>query len=232
MQLCPVCGWEDAPGEFPYNGSNGVPISEAQQNFILTGACEAHLKDVVRSPFPKEARSAHWLSMEDMRKATIAFIENAFATVRLDGGMSLAQQQIVWDWHTKEQFQAAAAHPSLRWQDIPDDVFAELPIISLLSLDSSSVRMHLPAFMRFTLRSPIYPNVSGNLVLDHLEKGPEPKSDDLPIFHSLNEYQRQAVAAFLSFFEYYDDHQASIASKGLRAGWDRYVPEFVRAARL
>ncbi len=74
MQLCPVCFWEDAPGEFFWNGSNSVPLFAAQRNYAEFGASEREFADSVRLPLPGEERPSGWLSFQQLALAVIALI--------------------------------------------------------------------------------------------------------------------------------------------------------------
>ncbi|MGC4016895.1 MAG: CPCC family cysteine-rich protein [Luteolibacter sp.] len=227
MEICPVCFWEDVGDACWTHGQ--LPLAEAQREFLSHGAASPEFQNSVRPPLPEEARSDHWLSLEEMRHKIIRFIEEAFAKVQLDEGMSLAQQELLDDWHTDAQFQAAAAPPTLRWEEISDDTLSHLRYLTLNSLDPGSIRFHLPAFLRFTLTSDRNRNLCHNLIFYDLEKGPESTEGG---FHLLTKSQRESVAAFLCFYERHEQGEAKEATQGLKAGWDQWIPDFVRIAYL
>ena len=58
--ICEVCFWEDDPiqrGDETFSGgANHVSLKQARRNYIKFGACEARLKQYVRSPFDYEKR--------------------------------------------------------------------------------------------------------------------------------------------------------------------------------
>ncbi|BCU76482.1 hypothetical protein llg_11970 [Luteolibacter sp. LG18] len=231
MEICPVCFWEDVGDgwwvlDLPW-------LSEAQAEFLLTGAVVPAFLDSVRRPLPEEERSVHWLSVEGMREKTIRFIEEAFAKILLGGGINLRQQQIIDDWGTEEEIVAAASKdPSARWQDIPDGALAAQFGLTLTYLDLESIHFHLPAFMRYILRHWSIVDSETGFVLSDLAGGPESSDHFGPKFRSLEGKQRQAVAAFLSFFTHYDHSKNWEAAKGLERGWSNHLPDFVRLAYL
>jgi len=231
MEICPVCFWEDVGDgwevlDLPW-------LSEAQNEYLLTGAVAPAFLDSVREPLPEEARSLHWLSVEGMREKTIRFIEEAFANVFLGGGINLHQQQIIDDWGTEEEIAGASSKdPSACWQDIPDTALAAQFGLTLTYLDQESIHFHLPAFMRYILKHWSINESGTSYLFSNLAGGPESTGYFGQKFHSLDENQRRAVAAFLCFFTHYDHSEAQPATKGLEAGWDRWIPDFVRLAYL
>ncbi|MGC4016896.1 MAG: CPCC family cysteine-rich protein [Luteolibacter sp.] len=231
MEICPVCFWEDVGDgwqvlDLPW-------LADAQAEYILTGAITPSFLDSVRAPLPEEQRSVHWLSAEGMRERTIHFINTAFEKVLLGGGINLRQQQIIDDWGAEEEVVAAASKdPCARWQDIPDAALTAQFGLTLTYLDQESIRFHLPAFMRYILRHWSIVDSGISYLLSDLAGGPESTDYFGQKFHSLDENQRQAVAAFLCYFTRYDHCEAQSATKGLEAGWDRWLPDFVRLAYL
>jgi len=85
-------------------------------------------------------------------KLLIARIEKAFAEVRREGGITLAEGQVIDRCGREaERKQARTQATARRWQDIPD---AELEKYAhaLCFLDPKGFRFYLPAFMRWSLR--------------------------------------------------------------------------------
>lgn len=62
--ICPVCFWEDDLVQFKnpnhVGGANYISLKQAQQNFILFGACEMGMARNVRKPFPHEPKDPAW----------------------------------------------------------------------------------------------------------------------------------------------------------------------------
>lgn len=232
MELCPVCGWEDAPedyaGALGADWSNNVSLPDAQANFLRDGACEEQFRDIVRDPLPEEARSPHWLSIEDYRLKTIAFIEEAFADVQRDGGITLHQREAIDEYGSEEDVAAAARHDTeANWQQIDSSKIARMGT-SLVFLDPAGIRFHLPAFMRFELLRENLGLGSDTCVYYGLDAGPEPEGYYASAFELLTEHERQAVAAFLAFTATYgDEYCGADARKGLENGWDVYSPDFI-----
>jgi hypothetical protein len=85
-------------------------------------------------------------------KLLIARIEKAFAEVRREGGLTLAECRVMERGGSEaERKKARAQAKDKRWQDIPN---AELEKNdqSLGFLDPKGFRYHLPAYLRWSLR--------------------------------------------------------------------------------
>lgn len=236
MQICPVCFWEDAPGEHPYNSSNEVRLIAAQYNFLAMRAAEPEYIEIVRAPLPEEARSLRWLSIEDIRLKLIGMINDAFRDTELDGGTTLHQSLefdclgYPDDWTLAE---AAARDPETRWQDIPVDKISRFSE-SMICFDAKSLRFHLPAYMCHALRCLRWRHYEAEAsgVMYQLSGGPRSKRmkncADL-----LDRSQKESIATFLHLFSsldgsaHYDD-----ATEGLENGWSEWIPEFVRLVSL
>jgi hypothetical protein len=234
MQLCPVCFWEDAPGETPYNSSNDVSLVEGQRNFIRFGACEEIHLNAVRSPVPTESRSSRWLSFDDLSEKVITSIEKSFHNVTRDGGTTLHQMDLIdGGWPIKEEAMKIEEKkdPETRWQDIPSGKLSESHE-SLAFLDDLGLRFYLPAFMRHALRTSqpgsIEPEIIG--ILGALSDGPE-NSFWRGAFAMLQREQKEAVAGFLQLIALKrDGFHHMLALKALNRGWQAYVPPFIKEA--
>lgn len=230
MQICPVCFWEDSPGEYYWSGSNQVTRAMAQRNFATFGASEVQFLDLVRSPSMDESRSESWLSFDKSCAQIIGFIETAFHDVKLDGGVTLHQREALDDYCSGEEFLAAAKmDPETRWQDIPRTRIEKLGV-SLVFLDPEGIRFHLPAFMRCALQlwqeSEYADFSSSDMLIYGLDSGPCSTGYYEDSFLLLNTMQNQAVAAYLAFVaagESYEDD----AAKALSKGWGDWIPDFI-----
>ncbi|MCW1924564.1 CPCC family cysteine-rich protein [Luteolibacter arcticus] len=236
MQLCPVCLWEDAPGDAPFNHSNEVSLVEGQRHFLTNGACEAQFEGETRAPLPEEARSPQWLSFDMLREKIITSIERAFRKVSRDGGITLHQMDLVDGNYLGTHIAMKIAEeedPETRWQDIPAGKLSEFHE-SLVFLDDLGFRFYLPAFMTHALAT-AFPDIAYaefNGVLWSLDGGPEDpyRRDSIAL---LNLEQKQATAAFLQLIATFaDGSDAGYAKKGLRKGWDAFVPLYVTQATL
>lgn len=232
MQICPVCFWEDAPGERFFNGSNQVSLALGQRNFEAFGACEATYRNEVRSPTPQQARPAAWTSFEACHARILEFIEAAYADVTLDGGISMHQREALDLYCTEEQLEAAAAlDPETRWQSIAMEKIQRLGM-SLVFFDPRGIRFHLPAFLRCALRL-WHMSKDGDCsdsaqLIYGLTDGPRPEGCYAEAFSLLNPQQHQAVAAFLRFVAAVGDSCADDAKEALRHGWDLWTPDFIQ----
>ena len=228
MQLCPVCFWEDAPGDPFWNGSNQLSLSVAQRNHAEFGACEPEHCDIVRAPLESEARREDWISFEDSRLRILELIEEAFRDVKLDGGITIHQREAIDDWASPEIVEAAARKdPEIHWQDIPRSKIKKLGT-SLVFLDPAAIRFHLPAFMRCALQlwaeSPYGDFSQSDMLLYGLDDGPRSKGYYEHAFLLLDKQQHQAVAAFLKFVASGDSYQDD-AEKALAKGWAAWLPD-------
>jgi hypothetical protein len=233
-QLCPVCFWEDAPGEPRYNGSNQVSLVEAQRNFTEFGACERCYRNAVRPPEPEESRSANWLTIDGLREKLILEIEQAFADVSLDDGVTLHQMQVLDDYGGEaEQLAARRKDPETRWQLITGEKLS-LFSDSMVFLDAEGFQFHLPAFLRHALIT-AYPSSGAadtHGVMFALQDGPR-KSYHEDGIKLLVPTQMQCIASFFHYFARSSESGwDSEARKALKAGWNEWTPDFVRLSLL
>lgn len=226
MEICPVCFWEDAWGEGPWNNSNSVSLVEAQENFRDFGACERDYLYAVRPSSSDESQPADWLSFEDQAKRVIHLIEICFAKVELGDGLTIHQREAISDYQPAEAIQTARRlDPETQWENIPDEKISKWGT-SLVFLDPESIRYHLPAFMRFAAREWLHRHHVGNgdAVLYALSDGPRSKGYHEDSFLLLDEPQNKAVATFLEFLSHVDSIYGREAEKALSHGWSAWLP--------
>ncbi len=195
MQICPVCFWEDAPGEYPYNHSNSVTLREAQLNFLTIGAAQEAFLNIVRPPTASEARSEHWMSAETLRLKVIEMIATAFSKVMLGDGISLHQADALDDYADQTTFTKAREHdPETNWQCISDTKIEKFHE-SMVFLDALGFRFYLPAFITFALKS--YNSKNGDIRADGVLFALTAKDDYYAEGLSLLDHpQKQAVPHF------------------------------------
>lgn len=225
-QTCPVCMWTDVPGDYPDN--KGIPVAVGQKNFLTAGAFEPGYHEAVRAPLPEEARSPHWLSLEESRVKVLALIEQAFADTTREGGTTLHQMDVLDDYGSPGDLEEAAKlDTESTWQEITDLKLSNFAC-SMVFLDANGFRFYLPAFMRFTLANwkdgaatcenmgVIYALSAGPLGFHH------------EAFEMFSHSQMEATAAFLWYIANSNDSSAEDASSGLTGGWEKFLPDFVR----
>lgn len=75
--LCPVCFWETDPYQLANpaysGGANRPSLQEAQQNFILFGACEKEVFAYTRLPLVDEVKDENWQPFEANLEDTLFF---------------------------------------------------------------------------------------------------------------------------------------------------------------
>jgi hypothetical protein len=234
MQLCPVCFWEDAPGDARYNGSNQVSLVEAQRNFAEFGACERAYRSTVRNALPEETRSPNWLTLDGLRERLVAEIEHAFADVSLDDGVTLHQMHVIDDYGGEaEQIAARLKDPETRWQLITAEKLSRFSD-SMVFLDAKGFRFYLAAFLRHALIT-AFPN-SGSTdnegVMWALLNGPKHTyyEDGIKL---LDPSQMQCITTFLHYFARSSESGwDGKAREALKAGWNEWTPDFVRLSHL
>lgn len=227
-QLCPVCFWEDSLGDPPHSGSNEVSLLEAQENFLNFGAAERKYRSAVRSPLQEEAKPLGWLSFPEIMTKVIKLIEETFKDVRRDGGVTLHQMDVLDAYGSELEFKEAGLKDTeTTWQEIPSGKLSTFQL-SITFLDAKGFRFYLPAFMRHALLTfGSDHGIEGDGVINSLYRGPE---DDFrkENFRLLATEERECIAAFLHILAIADPDGSSEARRGLKKGWDRWLPEFLK----
>ncbi|HDR4305941.1 TPA: hypothetical protein QCP71_005223, partial [Bacillus anthracis] len=63
-EICNICFWEDDSVQFKEpdyeGGANEVSLRQAQENFIVFGACEKRCIELVRKPTSEDVKDASW----------------------------------------------------------------------------------------------------------------------------------------------------------------------------
>jgi len=217
MQICPVCFWEDAPGEFLYNNSNQVSLIDAQLNYRNHGSCEKEFKNNVRKPLSTEKKDSNWLFIEEIKSQLISKIEVTFSDVRLGSGVSLHQAEASDNYESQEDFlKAKLKDHEVFWTDILDTKLDKFQY-SITFLDNEGYCFYLPAFMRFSL------NVEpAEFIFYNLSEGPT-SNRNLGTF--LNPSQKSTIAYFLDYFSRHDTttYVVNEAQQGLDKGWDKFL---------
>ena len=228
MQICPVCFWEDAPGDSWYNKSNQVSLFIAQENFAEFGAVERKYLNLVREPLAAEARRPEWLSGNQLKEKIVEMIHAAFGDVLRDGGVSLYQAEALDDYAEEAEFKAAERKdPEVRWQDISSEKIGKFHM-SLVFFDDKGFRFYLPAFMIYALDSfdPTHGNMDADGVLFATS---DPHGYHKENFEILTPSQMEAVAAFLKFSHLYDDYQIIRDDVRVFAKfWSHHLPDFMK----
>lgn len=228
MQICPVCFWEDAPGQYWHNESNGMSLRKAQIAFGRIGAAGEAFLDAVRPPLAEEARAHGWRSMADEASILIHEIERVFANVRRDGGFSLHQMHILdyLDKPSEEDLIAAGKKDREKtWQELTPEKLDNFKS-SLALLDAKGFRFYLPAYMHLFLSNWTdggHHSCPG--LVDSLKDGPD--DDYGPSAGLLDTVQRTIIANFLCFVvrhgaEFFDEDDALL---GLQNGWNKYATQ-------
>jgi hypothetical protein len=138
-----------------------------------------------------------------------------------------------WLMTSKAMMDAEKKDPEVRWLDISAGKLSEFHE-SLWFLDDLGLRFYLPAFMRHALRTSSVEIWRSEIdgVLWSLDSGPN-RGYRSSSFTLLQHEQKEAVAAFLHYFAIWGDYgQVPHARKGLKRGWESYLPAFIKQAAL
>lgn len=149
--------------------------------------------------FGRRVTELYWSLAEIVSKnaqQVIEEIECTFANVRLGGGVSLREAQLIDDYGSEEERrEARSLDEALDWKNIPEAMIARY-CSSLSFFDALGMRFHLPAYMCFALR--------------HYKDSDSPSIDftvytlgyDDARYSSLSPEQRGAVREFLKFMAF------------------------------
>ena len=153
-QICPVCFWEDSripEGDAGgWNGSNGVSLEEAQDNFQEMGACSPAFVQGVRPARPEESRDPAFLTIRGAQEAseaeTRSLIHAAFAG--LGGGTSLREAALECFGDPLKESPPFDLGRIRGWHDLTHETLCHSYFASAPSfLDPRGYRYHLPAYL-------------------------------------------------------------------------------------
>ncbi len=229
-EICPVCGWEDAPDEQWGWRSNAVSLKQAQQNFLRLGACEPDWVSDVRPPDPQESRLPSWQPLkvqeEQQRSALIQAITQAFACVQREDGVSLHQARVI------DAYGGAAAEAEARqldidnhWWEVPDAWLAEYSEI-LNFVDAKGFQYYLPAFMIWSIQQyEQTTSFSVDATIYSLHTYAGLRDWKQAYFAILTDEQRRAIAHFLHYMACWggDRVDTAMAQAALQQYWGQFV---------
>jgi hypothetical protein len=212
---CEVCWWTDVPAD--EWKPNEICLSAAQENFVKHCAAKPEWYDNVRFPADSETRDPAWRSLRERRAAALPQTEreihDAFAHVRLEGGVTLHQMDVLDGYGGPEELaKAARLDPEETWQEISHGKVSQFGQ-SLVFFDAKGFRFHIPAFMCAILRDILagvhHHDWAG--VWYGLGDSPYSRERHYPL---LTEAQKRAIARFvLTVHELGDIDEASYASE-------------------
>lgn len=217
--LCQVCQWDHQTLVAAWeHGRYPCELGEAQRTYARTGACDPGLVELARPPRPEEARPAWWRSIDDARPALAAEIADAFASVALDGGVSLEEAERIDDHALPPR---SELDPPPRgfghgppWQQLTRAALERYHWGNFAFQDPRGIRYHLPAYLTIDLRGP--ERVCGlDSLLFALVEGHRAEA----VHRLLTPAQRRAVAQYLALVALDDAFYRTTAVKGLRRWW-------------
>ena len=220
--LCGVCAWEgrDPDGWVAYSGPT---LLAAQRSYLRTGACDPDLIAFTRAPRADEAPPRWWLPLDDTAAALIAALEDAYAEVGLDGGVTMAEANLIDDYALPSR---TVRDPPPRghgvgppWQALGLDDVAPYHWGPFPFMDARGVRYYLPALIRFDLRGE--QSAALESLLYCLTGGHQAAT----IHALLDAAQRTVVARWLLYRALARGAVGELdARAALRHGWGEYLP--------
>lgn len=223
MPLCEVCAWEDGnPARYRGWTRYRLDLAEAQRSFARCGAADPELRAFTRPPHPDEARPPWWTPLADAPAVIIELIERAFAGVRLNGGVSLDEAELIDAYALAPRTELDRPPKGFGhgppWEDLTAAGLDRMPYGNFCFQDARGIRYYLPAFLRAHLRDPRPPRALESLLFT-LESGLQ-----LPALHRLlTTQQAHAIARYLAFVALCDTYEASLADRVLRAQWGHHL---------
>lgn len=228
-QICPVCFWEDSRlhdlDASGWNGSNGLSLEEAQENFCRSGTCSRDFTNDVRPPGEDEPRDPAWRSVADQRiasaKAIVDLVQAAFAeVVRTEGVLLRTIYAGNDDPDAKDMQLCRRINTAQHWRDLPCEILVDPELRSAQGqFDPASYRFHLPAYLICWLNSDNCG--SGVFVFESfLWRWQEMHTDrDRGRLAALNPTQRYVVARFLEHLVRFEHVYREDARKALANGY-------------
>lgn len=217
--FCAVCGWDDRD---PYAGwTHRRDLREAQRRFRATGNCDADLAELTRPPTAVETPPPWWHSLDDEPAVVLALVDDAFADVRLDGGTTLDEAELIDDHALPSRRESDRPPPGHvdpgRWQDLAREALEGHPWGNFAFHDARGLRFYLPAHMRAALTGPFLADFES--LLYSLAKGHR-----LPALEQLlTSAQAHAVARFLAHVATAGRTFEAGARAALRHLWGRHL---------
>lgn len=161
-------------------------------------------------------------------KKIIDHIQAAFCNVRLEGGVSLHEAEVIDAYGTDAERSAARKKDNVDapWQDVPpNDIENHGSILSFV--DSKGFRYYLPAFMTWTLRNFRRSNcmsIDSTIYALDLSTDTGIRKWQLERFSLLNQAQAKAIYEFLTHMAYdAEDHcDGRVARDALRHHWKKF----------
>jgi Cysteine-rich CPCC len=216
-ELCEVCAWETRDVNDRWSGRDASDLAAAQHSFAEHGVYDATFAGFTRPPRPEEARPAWWTTLEAGPRVVTALVEQAFAGVMLDGGVSLDEAELIDDYALPARTEL---DPPPRghgrgppWQELTRAALDRFPWGNFPFQDARGIRYHLPAFMVAHLRGE--PPAALSSLLFVLASGHQLEA----LHHLLTNVQRHAVARYLAFVSDSSEWYAGSAADALRGCW-------------
>jgi hypothetical protein len=229
-RLCEICAWDETDPDGGWSDGPRRGLREAQRELTRTGACDPALAELTRPPRPDEARPSWWASLDDEAEIVRALIEVAFADVGLEGGVSLAEAELIDDYalpaRTEHDPPPAGHGVGPRWQELGYDALAAYHWGNFSFQDARGLRYHAPAYMCLALSDPRGAAAleSFLFMLELVSSRPHHA-----LYRLLTPAQRHAVARFLAHLAMDPDQRDATVLRALRDRWGEHLEAEHRA---
>jgi hypothetical protein len=215
--LCAVCAWDDRDPDGGWQGKPRHGLEEAQRSFARIGACDPALRELTRPPRPDEARPSWWHPFDAEAAVVAALIADAFADVRLDGGTTMEEAELIDDYASAARTATDPPPPGYRepcpWQDLTLAYLDRFAWGNFPFHEARGVRYHLPAIALHHLAGTT-PGAFDSLLYT-LSSGHQLAS----IHALLTPAQRHAVARFLAHLATANAYASHEAARALKTLW-------------
>lgn len=198
-------------------------LAEAQASYALRGVCRADLADLSRPATPQEARPSWFLPLADTADVLVAELLAAFGDQDLDGGVSLAEAELIDGYSLPARTKHSAPPPghgqSGPWHELSRADLEQYHWTNFNFQDERGLRYHIPATMRLALTTPDT-TVDTTSLLWVLANGHLRDS----LVELLTAAQREAIARYLAHVATDPArHDAHDAVTALRLCWSRFL---------
>ena len=205
FELCPICLWTD-DGSLPdeISEANGDKTLASAQILFAQHDCIAPEEAYqARAPTPQDTRPEGWQTLEERthadRVALISKIQDAFAGVQLEDGLSINMAEY-YDSCDESLLEDAKRDESQNWQCIPDELI-DRSSSALHYTDAKGFRFYIPAYMVFTLKHFDTPLFSCSHSFLHTIGALNPLPYHKAPFHQVCTLsQKECMIDFLQFF--------------------------------
>jgi hypothetical protein len=229
--LCSVCAWDERSATGGWTGAPREGLLEAQRCYAQIGVCDPALVELGRPPIAVEARPAWWRSLDAAPEGVAQEIERAFASVGLDGGVTLAEAELIDDYalpSRDEHARPPAGHGTgPPWQHLTREGLERYGWGNFAFQDPRGIRYHTPAYLTLGLRDGV-PVAGTDSLISALVSGHRRDA----VVRLMSPVERRAIARYFALLLARGDFYRFDAERALRGPWGEALDPEERAFAL